>query len=80
MALLVASRPHEGFEDPSQPKRKDHPNGCVHRAEQPTPEDTRRVVEGDDDRPAESDGQDGPPPNPHAEKEPSEYRRRNASA
>jgi hypothetical protein len=44
MALLVAARLHEGFEDSSQPKRKHHPNGCVHRAEQPTSEHTRRVV------------------------------------
>ena len=77
MALQVASRAHGDPEGPSQPEREHHSNGSVHRAEQRATERIRRFAKGDDDRPAESDDRDSPPPEPHAEKETSDYRRRN---
>jgi hypothetical protein len=77
MALQVASRARGDPEDSSQPEREHHSKGSVHHAEQPTTERIRRFAKGDDDRPAESDDRDSPPPEPHAENETSDYRRRN---
>lgn len=77
VALQVASRARGDLEDSSQPEREHHPHGSIHRAEQRTTERMRRFAKGDDDRPAESDDRDSPPPEPRAEKETSDNRRRN---
>ena len=76
MAGAVASWPHGELEGAPQPERDQHSNRSVHRAEQATPERARRVTKGDDDCPTKSDDRDSPPPDPYAEKQTSEHRRR----